>query len=133
MVSRGASAAQSAAGSMQSLLFLGAMIGSVTSQMSGLNDATKTAINQTTAMVAAFGGIAGTGIDIVASFVMVGAAVVAAVGDKIAESGASMLSAGADTAQAGASSAATAALGPLAIVGIAVAAAFAAILLAVGC
>jgi len=121
-VSRGASAVQSAAGSAQSLLFLGAMVGSVTSQMSGLNEATKTAITQTTTMVAVVGGITGTLVDVGASFVFMGAALVSQIGSAITESGASILSAGADTAEAGASSLVTAAMGPLAIAAAALAA-----------
>ena len=130
-VGRVASRAQSAAASMQSLLFLGAMVGSVTSQMSGLNDATKTAINQTTAVVAAFGGIVGTAIDIGATFVMMGVAAAKSIGSMLMEAGASSASAIADTGEAIATTSATAALGPLAIVGYAVTAAFTAILVVV--
>jgi hypothetical protein len=98
------------------------MVGSVTSQMSGLNEATKTAITQTTTMVAVVGGITGTLVDVGASFVFMGAALVSQIGSAITESGASILSAGADTAEAGASSLVTAAMGPLAIAAAALAA-----------
>jgi TP901 family phage tail tape measure protein len=120
VVSRGASAAQSAAGTAQSLLFLGAMIGSVTSQMSGLDKATKTAINQTTTMVAVVGGITGTLVDIGASFVLMGAAAVNSIGSMISQAGASAVAGTADLGEAAATGTATAALGPFAIAAIAV-------------
>ena len=116
-----ASGAQSAAGSAQSLLFLGAMIGSVTSQMSGLSDATKTAVNQTTMMVSIIGGITGTLVDVAASFVLMGAAAADRIGGLLLETGASLLSTGADTSEAAASATVTAALGPLAIAAAALA------------
>ena len=90
-VARGAaSGAQGAAGSAQSLLFLGAMVGSVVSQMSSLDEATKKAVTQTTMMVSLIGGVTGTLVDVAASFVMMAASGVDAflgIGEKVAEMG----------------------------------------------
>lgn len=59
---------QSLMGTLQSFVFLGATVASVTSQMSGLSDSTKEAINQTSAFAASMVGIIGTLANTVSSF-----------------------------------------------------------------
>ncbi len=90
-----------AASAAQSFVFLGASVGAVTAQMSGLEESTKKAINQTVAFAAGFVGITATLINTITS--MIGANITEVVASeavttaKTAEAGISVIARGAMT------------------------------------
>ena len=69
-ISTSAEKVQRMASSAQSFVFLGASVGAVTSQMSGLEDSTKKAINETAAFATGIVGIGATVIDTLANMVI---------------------------------------------------------------
>ena len=121
----GAQAAQGISRSAQSFIFAGVAIGAVTSQMSGLEESTKKAVNEVSAFAAGFVGIGATLIDTISSIILAISANTAANNantlSELTEKGANELSTTSELQESATNLGGgfSKLLGPLALVGIA--------------